>query len=559
VPPAATELLDLAGRWARERSPQRQPFAVGARVRDNRRGRTGADATLLLIAGTPGFGFRTGRAWGVHVAWSGNHRTLAERLSTGEAVLAGGELLLPGEVTLQPGQEYASPAMFASFGHGLDEVSGRFHRYLRDRRRPRRRPRPVVINTWEAVEFDHDLDRLKRLAEAGARVGAERFVLDDGWFRNRRDDRAGLGDWYVDEKVFPDGLHPLVNHVRSLGMQFGLWVEPEMINLDSDLARAHPDWILATGGRTPPASRHQQVLNVVHPDAFAYLFERLDALIAEYRIDYLKWDHNRDLVDAGLPPVGRAGVHEQTLAVYRLLDRLREAHPDLEIESCSSGGARVDLGILERTDRVWASDTIDAHERQFIQRWTELLLPPELIGSHVGAPRSVTTGRMHDLAFRAGTALFGDFGIEWDLTVASEDELGRLADWVTVYKQHRWLLHSGSVVRNDPGADGLWVHGVVAPDAGAALVAMVAVATAATGPVNRVTIPGLAPDAAYRVEPLPPGHQGSDPRYVGPWMLAGGATLTGRGLAEVGLQPPYLHPDQLLLLRLTRTDPNGGT
>ena len=550
VPPEATELLDLAGRWAHERSPQRQSFGVGARVRDNRRGRTGADATLLLVAGTPGFGFRAGRAWGLHVAWSGNHRTLAERLSSGETVLAGGELLLPGEVTLQPGEEYVSPALFASYGQGLDQVSERFHRHLRSRRRHRDHPRPVVINTWEAVYFDHDLDRLKRLAECGARVGAERFVLDDGWFRGRRSEEAGLGDWYVDPDIWPDGLHPLVDHVRGLGMQFGLWVEPEMISLDSDLARAHPEWILATGGRIPPPARFQQVVNVACPDAFAYLLERLNALIDEYRLDYLKWDHNRDLVDAGHQPLGSPAVHAQTLAVYRLLDRLRDAHPDLEVESCAGGGGRIDLGILERTDRVWGSDNIDAHERQFIQRWTALLLPPELIGAHVGSPRSHTTGRILDLAFRAGTALFGDFGIEWDLTTAGDEDLAALADWVDVYKRHRSLLHTGRVVRNDPGDGGLWLHGVIGPDASEAIIAVVAVATAAMSPVDRITIPGLAPDLTYRVEPLPPGDELTS-HWRPPWITAGGVTVTGRTLAEVGLQPPLLQPDQLLLLRLT--------
>ena len=263
------------------------------------------------------------------------------------------------------------------------------------------RPRPVVLNTWEAVYFDHRLDRLTALADTAAELGVERFVLDDGWFRHRRDDTAGLGDWYVDEDVWPDGLHPLVNHVRGLGMEFGLWVEPEMVNPDSDLARAHPEWV-----REAPPWRNQQVLDIAQPDAYAYLLERLDALVSEYAIDFLKWDHNRDLV---------GGAHAQTLAAYRLLDELRERHPALEIESCSSGGSRVDLGILARTDRVWASDTNDALERQAIQRWTQLLLPPELVGSHVGPPRAHTTGRTHDLSFRVATALFGHFGIEWDI------------------------------------------------------------------------------------------------------------------------------------------------
>ena len=234
----------------------------------------------------------------------------------------------------------------------------------------------MTLNTWEAVYFDHRLEPLVELAEKAAAIGVERFVLDDGWFGSRRDDHAGLGDWWVSPEVWPQGLHPLVDRVTQLGMQFGLWVEPEMVNLDSDIARAHPEWVMATGGRTPVPSRHQQVLNLGIPECYAHIRDALFAILAEYDIAYLKWDHNRDLVDAGSHPDGRPGVHAHTLAVYRLLDELRAAHPRLEIESCYSGGGRVDLGILQRTDRVWVSDCIDPHERQMMQRWTAQLLPP---------------------------------------------------------------------------------------------------------------------------------------------------------------------------------------
>jgi alpha-galactosidase len=409
-----------------------------------------------------------------------------------------------------------------------------------------------VVNTWEAVYFDHDLAKLTALADAAAEVGAERFVLDDGWFRHRRDDHAGLGDWYVDGGVWPDGLHPLVNHVRGLGLEFGLWVEPEMVNPDSDLARAHPEWIMATGDRLPPASRYQQVLDLGHPGAYTYLLQRLDALLTEYPIGYLKWDHNRDLIDAGHSPSGEAGVHVQTLAVYRLLDELRARHPGVEIESCSSGGARVDLEILQRTDRVWASDCIDALERQQIQRWTALLLPPEMIGQHVGAPVSHTTGRTHTLDFRAGSALFGHFGIEWDLTAASAEERSRLAEWVALYKDLRGLLHSGTVVRADHPDPALWVHGVVAPDRSRAVYALVATATGVWTPPGRVRLPGLDPDATYHAAPLAPGDRIEGPgRSELPWWDTG-ARLSGRALERVGIQAPNLFPERLVLIEATR-------
>jgi alpha-galactosidase len=553
VPLEATEVLDFTGRHNRERSPQRQPFTVGTRLRDSRRGRTGHDATPILAVGRQGFSFRSGRVWGVHVGWSGNHRTYAELLPNGMGVIGGGELLLPGEVRLAPQERYVGPWVYASYGDGLDQLSERFHAFLR-RRSGHVASRPVILNTWEAVYFDHDLDKLKRLADAGARVGVERFVLDDGWFRHRRDDRAGLGDWYVDEEVWPEGLHPLVDHVRGLGMQFGLWVEPEMVNPDSDLARAHPDWILSVADRLPVPARFQQVLNLANPQAWKHILERLDDLVETYSIDYLKWDHNRDLVDAGRSPGGEPGVREQTLALYRLMDELRSRHPGIEIESCASGGARADLGILERTDRVWASDTNDALERQSIQRWTQLLLPPELVGAHVGPPAAHTTGRTHSTSFRAATALFGHFGIEWDLTAATAGELEDLGRWVVLYKRLRGLLHSGTVVRADHPDPANLVHGVVALDGSEAVFALVALATGVFSPGGRFRLPGLDPAARYRLRPLPPGDRPSGLESLAQpdWLEAGGVTLPGAVLAESGLEFPIFHPEQALLLHLTR-------
>ncbi|AOS63868.1 alpha-galactosidase [Actinoalloteichus hymeniacidonis] len=550
VPPVATELLDLAGRWGRERAPQRAPFIVGSHTRENRRGRTGADAPLILASGTDGFDFRSGEVWAVHTAWSGNHLAYAERLADGTSVLGGGELLASGEIRLAAGDSYESPWLYGSYGRGLDEIAARFHRHLRARQQHPKSPRPVVLNTWEAVYFDHDLDRLLALARHGAEVGVERYVLDDGWFRHRRHSRAGLGDWYVDEEVWPDGLTPLIDEVRELGMEFGLWVEPEMVNPDSDLARAHPEWILGVGERTPLLSRNQLVLDLDNPEVYGYLLERLDALLRENRIDYLKWDHNRDLIDAAHRPAGTPAVHRQTHALYRLLDELRARHPKVEIESCSSGGLRIDLGILEHTDRVWGSDVIDPLERQQIQRWTTQLLPLELIGSHVGAPRSHTTARTHALSFRAGTALFGSFGIEWDLTSASAEDRAELARWVALYKEVRPLLHSGVLVRDEQHDPAFAVHGIVAADQTEALFAFVQLDTPLTAIPGSIRLPGLDPDRCYDVRVQAPGERPSlrQPRTA-PW-IEHGVRLTGRILTEVGLRAPALHPEQLLLLRI---------
>lgn len=555
VPAEAGEMLDFTGRWSRERSPQRRPFAVGRFVCDVQRGRTGHDATLLLSAGTPGFGFRSGEVWSVHTAWSGDHRTYGERLPSGQAVLGGGELLLPGEVSLAPGGQYTTPWLYGSHGYGLDAMSARFHDWLRARPGHPTVPRPVMLNTWEATYFDHDLTRLAALADVAAELGVERFVLDDGWFRGRRNDRAGLGDWYVDEQVWPQGLHPLIDHVHARGMDFGLWVEPEMVNMHSDLARAHPDWVMASGTRLPVEFRNQQVLDLGRPEAWEYVAGRMDALLTEYPIAFLKWDHNRDLIEAGHLPDGTPGVHAQTLAFYRLLDYLRQRHPTVEIESCASGGARIDLEVLARTDRVWASDCNDALERQQIQRWTGLLVPPEMMGAHVGPPTSHTTGRHHPLAFRAGTAFFGHFGFEWNLVEADAEARGEAAAWVAQYKRLRPLLHSGRVVRGDHPDPAVWVHGVVAPDASTAVYSVVSTQTSVFASPGRLRLPGLDPARRYRVHPLPPGDApiSGGPQAVQEWPAAwvvADSTLTGTVLGSSGIQMPALWPEQLLLLEV---------
>ena len=559
LPSTARELLTTTGRHLRERSPQRHALVVGTHVRESRRGRPGADASLLLAAGTPGFGFERGLVHAVHTAWSGNHRLLAERTPAAESFLQAAELLLPGEISLAPGEAYTTPWAVGSWGDGLDDLAARFHTALRARPTHPQRARPVTLNTWEAVYFDHDPAVLGALAERAAAVGVERFVLDDGWFRGRRDDTAGLGDWTVDAGVWPLGLTPLVEQVRGLGMEFGLWVEPEMVNLDSDLARAHPEWILQPGGgRLPVEGRQQHVLDLSHPGAFAHILDHLDALLTTYEIAYLKWDHNRDLVAAGGGASGedrrRPRVHEHTLALYRLLDELKVRHPGLEIESCASGGARVDLGILERTDRVWTSDCIDPVERLMIQKYTGLLVPLELLGAHVSGPRSHSTHRTHELDLRAGVALLGHLGIEWDITAISDDEAARLAAWVQAYKDHRDLLHTGRLVHADLAEPSLDVRGVVSPDRARALFTLTQVTTSETSPAGRVTFPGLDPDRSYRVrltgpsEDLPPEPgPGQSPLL---WATDG-VQATGRALATAGVQAPALYPEHLVLVHVT--------
>ncbi|MTE24135.1 alpha-galactosidase [Microbacterium sp. ZXX196] len=562
VPERAGELIDFTGRWCRERAPQRAPFTIGAHVREGRRGRPGHDSPFLLMAGTPGFGFRSGEVWGAHLAWSGNGRYLAERLPEGAGAHAGvlglGEALAPGEVRLEAGDTYRAPtAVYVWSDAGLDGLAARLHDRLRARPSHPADPRPLVLNTWEAVYFDHDLATLTRLVEAAAEVGLERVVLDDGWFGGRRDTTAGLGDWVVSDAVWPDGLGPLVEVVRAHGMSFGLWFEPEMINADSDLARAHPEWILGPAAGLGLPMRGQYVLDVSHPDAWSYLLERISALVAEYGIDYIKWDHNREVLEAVARREGsdRPIVGAQTRATYRLMDALRERHPALEIESCSAGGARIDLGILERTDRVWASDCNDPVERGRIERYTGLLLPPELIGGHVGPPAAHTTGRATDLGYRLAAALMGHAGVEWNLLECSPAERATLAAWAALHKRLRPLLHGGRVVHADGLDAGAALDGVVDEGTGHALFRWSRTDSAAATRTGVVPFPGIDPEGSVVVRILEDAGAARLMQDEPPaWVAAArrGLTLPAAALATVGLPLPTLAPQQAMLIEVTR-------
>ncbi|MDO5618922.1 alpha-galactosidase [Kocuria sp.] len=548
---SATELQDFAGHWGQERRAQHSPFTVGLHLREGRKGRTGADAAHLMIAGEAGFGYRTGQVWGVHTGFSGNHRTWAEREYSGQKVLGGSELLLPAEMVLTQDHSYTTPWIYGVWGEGLDDQAHRLHGWIRSRPQHPNTTRPATLNVWEAVYFDHDLEKLTQLAERAARIGIERFVLDDGWFGSRRDDTSGLGDWVVSPDAWPNGLTPLIERVNELGMEFGLWFEPEMINVDSELAKHHPEWILGPSQRLAISSRSQQVLDIGNPEAYAHVRDQMMAVLANNNISYIKWDHNRDLVEAGSSVDGKTSVHRQTLAAYRLMAELKSHFPGLEIEACASGGGRVDLGIIEHTDRFWTSDCIDPAERQEMHRWTQQLVPPELMGSHVAAGRSHETGRLHDLNFRAGTALWGHFGVEWDLTQATSQEMRELAEWIAVYKRYRNLLHTGKVIRLDQ-VDPEWdIHGVVTSDGTEALFAVVCTGVSITDPVGRLTLAGLVPDLRYRLEDITP--DGAESDFMAPGWWPDGGVVKGSVLLNSGIHTPRLWPDRMRLLHLTAT------
>lgn len=555
VPAHYTELQVPEGRWVHEFHEVRIPFRVGATELTNRRGRTSHDKPPWVFVGDAGFTNQRGEVLGAHLGWSGSASMRAEVLTDGRRVIQFGEALIGGEVRLAPGESYESPSLYLSWSaSGLNEVSQGFHRYLRARPQHgvARSPRPVHMNTWEAVYFDHDLDTLKRLADAAAAVGAERYVLDDGWFGGRRDDTAGLGDWWVSPDAWPNGLEPLISHVRELGMEFGIWVEPEMVNPDSELFRNHPDWALGTDGYDPVTGRNQLVLNLTRDDVWRYLFDHLNRLLADHDVGYVKWDMNRDLTQ---PSTGASATsHAQTHAVYRLIDALRAEHPGVDIESCSSGGGRADFAILERTDRVWTSDSNDALERQRIQSGFLRIFPPEIMGSHVGPDRSHTSGRRHGLGFRATTALIGHFGMEWNLLDANGEDLAQLTDVIARHKEHRELLHRGVVYQIDTADPNVMVIGFVEPDRSAALVSIAQLALSRFSVPERLRIPGLDAETRYDVDLIALadsklGLAGKQPK----WTTDGVRNVSGSQLEQVGLQLPVFDPETAFLLKISST------
>ena len=548
------EILGFGGRWAREFDAHRFRLPAGLWASEARTGRTSHHAPPFLVAGEDGFGEAHGRVLGLHFAWSGDHRVLAERLRDGRLQAQAGELFWPGEMSLAPGETYVTPILYAACSDaGLNGLSDRLHPFVRDRilgGRLRGKPRPVHFNTWEAVYFRHDLDELKALAEGAAAVGAERFVLDDGWFRGRNDDTAALGDWSADPAKYPDGLGPLVDHVRGLGLEFGLWVEPEMANADSDLLRAHPDWILGEPGRIQPLGRGQYVLDLTRPEVSDAIFAQLDALLAALPIAYLKWDMNRDLTHPASR--GRPASHAQTRAVYALIDRLRAAHPGVEIESCASGGGRADYEILRRAERIWTSDCNDPIERQSIQRAVSIFFPPEVMGAHVGPADSHTTARTTSLHLRAMTALFGHMGIEADIRAFSARELEALKAAIALHKDLRRLLHGGRLVRQASPGQGANAFVLVGDDGAVASLAQVE--TPRTAGAAPLRLSGLDPDAVYDVRLLnPPRRARAAMKHVP--ALARGETVRagGRWIAEAGLPTPILRAGEIAVFHLSRS------
>ena len=452
LPSTAHEILSWRGRHNAEFTECREPMPRQGWHRESRLGITGHGGPPGCYVLGEGAGWDTGEVLAVQLGWSGDTRLAIEPDGEGSWVLVGEALLEPGEVVLAPGESFeAPPAYLAIAQTGRNGAMAMQHAMMRSLIKwpgGTMRERPVHLNSWEACYFAHDEARIGELAEAAAALGAERFILDDGWFRGRNWDNAGLGDWTPDAKKYPRGLKPLAEKIRGLGMEFGLWVEPEMANPDSDLYRAHPDWVLALEGRERPTARNQLVLDMRRAEVCDYLFDCLDTLLREVPVSYLKWDHNR--------PHAPSGGAAQVRGAYALLGRLRAAHPEVEIESCSAGGGRIDAGILRHTHRFWTSDNIDALSRVDMQRAFLAFMPPEVMGAHVGASPSHATGRRQSLDFRAAIAAQGHFGVELDPAAMAQEDRKRLGEWLEFAKHWRHLVHGGEVLMGEGAGGILW-------------------------------------------------------------------------------------------------------
>lgn len=548
VPPRAQELLTIGGRWGMEFGEQRTPWVQSTQSVSNNRGRTSHEKWPVVFAGTTQFGEQHGEVWGCHVGWSGNFEITLDGVTEHHKHMLVGEKLNAGELVIHPNDTYSAPTAYAVYSsHGLSFASQQFHQFVRSGLRHENTPRPVTLNTWEAVYFDHNFETLTKLADVAANVGVERFVLDDGWFSGRRNDTAGLGDWIVDSSVWPNGLTPLINHVKSLGMEFGIWCEPEMVNPNSNLYRQHPDWVLHSGASTPITGRNQLVLDMSKNEVRKYLFNCISQLLDAHDISYVKWDHNRDLV--------ASPAHAQTLGTYELLGQLKETHPRVQFESCASGGGRVDFGILPFVDRFWTSDSIDPLDRTLIQRGAQRLMPPEVLGTHIGSPINHITQRRHSLAFRASTALFGWLGIEWNLLDASIHERDRLASVIAQYKALRPLLHTGLMFREDHPDSNILVHGVSAHNQSQSLVSISRLANGPSSHIDPIRLHQFDKNATFIIKPLHLGTPAFAPnRKLPQWLDDGSITMSGRQMREIGVICPPLLPASSLLLHIQKVD-----
>jgi len=521
APQNATEMMDFSGRWCGEFQSVITPWSPGARLRENPTGRSGHEHFPALIMPETGTTNTHGNAYAMTYGWAGGHRMIAEELPDGRRQVQFGHA--SGTHRSKAREFHTAPLYLTFSDQGFNGCAIAMQRHVRDQILPKLPPRRVHYNCWEAVYFDHKIDQLQDIANRASDLGAERFVLDDGWFGLRDDDTTSLGDWWVDARKYPNGLNPLIDHVKSLGMDFGIWFEPEMINAESETYRNHPEWAL--GATDQILGRQQMVLDMANPEVQEYLFDRISAVLAHHDISYVKWDHNRVLPLADVA---------QTHGTYALMDRLRATFPHVEIESCASGGGRLDYGILERTQRVWLSDSNDALERAKIQHNAALFLPSCVTGSHVGPRHCHTSGRVFSMELRAWTAAQRHMGFEMNPTELTPDEakvLRSVTDW---YKANRYWMMSGDIYRLD-SSDARVIAEMQIARNGSQFATFVTKTDPSSQILPRpVRLTGLDPSAMYRLKLTSPEQtqnlsRGTTKIKTAP-MIQSGAYLMNHGI-----------------------------
>lgn len=530
------ELLYLSGSWTREAHIQRRPLGPGGTSLGSRRGMSSHQHNPFTAVVSPGTDEDYGEVYAMSLVYSGNFHAEAEVDSSGIVRLAIGLNPFDFAWTLQPGESFQTPeAVLVYTDKGLGGMSRIYHRLYRERLCRgihRDRERPILVNNWEATYFHFTADKIEAIAEAGAELGIELFVLDDGWFGKRDSDNSSLGDWVEDRRKLPHGLRDLAERINRRGLKFGLWFEPEMISPDSDLYRAHPDWCLHVAGRRRTEARWQLVLDLSRPEVRDYLYNALARIFMDVPIDYVKWDMNRALTEIGSaaasPDRQEEIAHRYVLGLYELLERLTAAFPHILFESCSSGGGRFDPGMLYYMPQTWTSDNTDAVERLKIQYGTSLIYPVSTIGAHVSAVPNHQVGRVTPLQMRGEVAMSGNFGYELDLTKFSEDEKEQVKKQVAMYKNIRSLVQRGDLYRlRSPfeGNETAWMF--VSEDRMEALVFFFRVLAKPNPTPELLRLKGIDRSLAYRIE--------------GPDGLIG--TFGGDRLTQAGLIVPPLAGD----------------
>ncbi|MBO4456346.1 MAG: alpha-galactosidase [Butyrivibrio sp.] len=455
LPDQDYEWMQFSGAWARERIPEVKKISVGSVSIESRRGASSANQNPFVIIKRPGTDEFKGEALAMSFVYSGNFLAQAECSNYGRLRLLMG--INPNTFTwlLKKGESFETPeVVIARTDSGLNDLSRTYHELYNNnlvRGKWRNTPRPILINNWEATYMNFDEERILNIATKAKEAGVELFVLDDGWFGDRDDDFSGLGDWVENPKKLPQGMAGLARKVNAIGMKFGFWIEPEMVNPDSNLYRRHPEWLLATPGRKGSLGRHQCVLDFSRQEVVDYIYDMLKKVMENAPISYIKWDMNRALTEVfstGLPAEEQGMVyHKYVMGVYSLYERLINDFPDILFESCSSGGNRFDAGMLYYAPQAWCSDNTDAIDRICIQYGTSYGYPISSIGSHVSAVPNLQTGRSASIATRANVAYFGTFGYELDLNHISDEEFEEVKEQVKFMKEHRELIQFGTFYR----------------------------------------------------------------------------------------------------------------